>query len=532
LSNFAPNDSAHSAAHTHRKRRALIIGGANALHLRQQLGESGYDAATAGTATAARMIAEFAPDVAVIVPERAVLGVENESMALARHLREEPATHALPLVLVYGEEERVMRSAALNIGVDDCFGIWTPHEQILARLDALFWRIEAGRRATSMSGDQRLEIDNFIVLLDAVRDDMRAGASGTMALVYAVPTGAGNRVLDKQTRDRTLSEAHGFFKLNLRRVDAVGFYGPTTLLIYMPRMKANVSVDVISKLRDEFLLARTDSDLAIGLAAFPEASRDVEGLIEKAEAAANIARAVTSKKRVIAAIPTAGAKPATAATAPPPPQPTVSEQVPAQAPPTPIQAHASLPTHAVVEKLDAPLARETRLEYETEALAPTPVESNRVTPLPARKAEAENVTADAAMRAREQRQRGAIMPRRLLLTVSDAARMAQLNALIRSAGYEARTAFDGQQALDLLRIERPDLLLLDYELHGIDGVETLRRLSKQNGGRLRLPVVMLMPPTFEVARHEALELGARSVVAMPYDPAELLDSVRRAGSVE
>ena len=57
------------------------------------------------------------------------------------------------------------------------------------------------------------------------------------------------------------------------------------------------------------------------------------------------------------------------------------------------------------------------------------------------------------------------MPRRLLLTVSDAARMAQLNSLIRSAGYEARAAFDGQQALDLLRIERPDLLLLDYELH-------------------------------------------------------------------
>ena len=104
------------------------------------------------------------------------------------------------------------------------------------------------------------------------------------------------------------------------------------------------------------------------------------------------------------------------------------------------------------------------------------------------------------------------------------------NALIRSAG-EKRAGFDGSRRLTL-RIERTDLLLLDYELHGIDGVETLRRLSKQNGGRLRLPVVMLMPPTFEVARHEALELGARSVVAMPYDPAELLDSVRRAGSVE
>ena len=247
-----------------------------------------------------------------------------------------------------------------------------PHEQILARLERSSGGLKRGGGQLPVRR-QRLEIDNFIVLLDAVRDDMRAGASGTMALVYAVPTGAGNRVLDKQTRDRTLSEAHGFFKLNLRRVDAVGFYGPMTLLIYMPRMKANVSVDVISKLRDEFLLARTDSDLAIGLAALPEAS--VMQVSSRAEAAANIARAVTSKKRVIAATPTAGAKPATAAA---PPPPTVSEQVPAQTLPTPVQAHASLPTHAVVEKREAtPLVRETRLENETEALAPTPVEQQR-----------------------------------------------------------------------------------------------------------------------------------------------------------
>jgi two-component system alkaline phosphatase synthesis response regulator PhoP len=110
--------------------------------------------------------------------------------------------------------------------------------------------------------------------------------------------------------------------------------------------------------------------------------------------------------------------------------------------------------------------------------------------------------------------------------------MAQLNSLIRSAGYEARAAFDGQQALDLLRIERPDLLLLDYELHGINGVEMLRRLRKQNGGRLPLAVVMLLSPDNESARLEALELGARRIVPTPYDPVDLLASVRLAGSAE
>jgi CheY-like chemotaxis protein len=142
------------------------------------------------------------------------------------------------------------------------------------------------------------------------------------------------------------------------------------------------------------------------------------------------------------------------------------------------------------------------------------------------------IAAEAAARERERRASGAIMPRRLLLTISDPARMAQLNSLIRSAGYEARAAFDGQQALDLLRIERPDLLLLDFELHGIDGVETLRRLRKQSGGRLSLPVVLLLPGGRDRESREALEIGARNVVRMPYDPTELLTSIRLAGNAE
>ena len=151
---------------------------------------------------------------------------------------------------------------------------------------------------------------------------------------------------------------------------------------------------------------------------------------------------------------------------------------------------------------------------------------------PSNDADSARAFAQAAAMELERRASGAVMPRRLLLTISDSARMAQVNSLIRSAGYEARAAFDGQQALHLLRIERPDLLLLDYNLQGIDGLETIRRLRQQSGGRLSLPVVMLIPSGNEQARREALELGAHSVLVTPYDPADLLKSVRVAGSVE
>ena len=513
-------DSPQSPTEVQAKRRALIIGGTSAETLRQQLEESGYETAAATARAFARIIAEFAPDVVLIVLEKA--DSESDAVALARHFREEPATHALPLVLVYVEEERLMRSAALNVGVDDCFGIWTPHGQILARLDALFWRIEAGRRAASMSGDKRLEIDNFMVLLDAVREDIRASASGSLALIYAIPSGDLEHSFDKQTHNRALREAHGFFKLNLRRIDAVGFYGPTTLLIYMPRLTMHESTAILMSLRTSFLEARTDSDLAIGIASFPAECSDVESLIERAETAAGKARAIAATGRSTVAqtrqeveesildIPTA--------------------HIPAPKLPSSTHEDASHSSHLHEQRIASSVVRESRSD-QPERITSTSA-SRPSTTVATDLSVAREAAERAAARERERRKRGASIPRRLLITVSDAARMAQINALVRSAGYEARTAFDGQQALDLLRIESPDVLLLDYELRGIDGLEMLRRLRKQTNGKLTIPVVMLLQPMHVMERREALELGARGIVAMPYDPAELLDSVRLAGSGE
>ena len=212
---------------------------------------------------AQQAITEFAPDVVIIELPRGAAGVENDRLALARRLRAEPATYSLALVFVFSEDERAVRNTALNIGVDDYFGLWTPHEQVLARLDSLFWRIEAGRRASSGAGDQRLEIDNFMLMLDSVSEDIRKGANGTLALVYATAR-EGATAIDKATRDRILAEAQGFLKLHMRRIDSAAFYGPTTLLVYLPRMNSEVATDTFSRLRSEFLDKNGDGDLAIG----------------------------------------------------------------------------------------------------------------------------------------------------------------------------------------------------------------------------------------------------------------------------
>lgn len=507
-----------------RPRRALVVVDAAAATLQKYLTAYGYETLTTTTDAAQKAIGEFAPDVAIIELHRGGISGEDASIALARQLRAEPATYSLPLVFVWAEDERAVRNAAIYVGADDYFSLNTPAVEVLARLDALFWRVEADRRAAPVAGDQRLEIDNFMLLLDSVRSDMRGGVpGGTLGLIYPVAHDDAGRMIDKSLRDRTLSQGHSFFKLNLRRVDAVAFYGPTTLLVYLPRMKAGEAAEIFSKLRGEFLSEYPECDVAIGLASFPLDGDDVESLIEKAETAVSLARTGGRDGRIMTYEASQTVR------APSPAEPPAVEITEAQRPDEPKafddQPVSTAETQPAMTHDDAAAVDVLReAETATATLNRQPIQTTNT--------QSARLASEAAAHELERRSRGAIMPRRLLLTVSDATRMTKLNSLVRAAGYEARAAFDGQQALDLLRIERPDLLLLDYELNGINGVETLRRLRKQGGGRLTLPVVLLLPSEMESARLEALELGAQSVITTPYDPANLLESVRLAAHVE
>jgi DNA-binding response OmpR family regulator len=527
LSKNPANDSSqHTLAAQARPRRALIIAETAGLSLQQQLTAAGYVTRAAPMADAQRAITEFGPDIVIMVVTNAGVDAESESIALARKLRAETVTYSLPIVFAWSEDERSLRAAAQYTGADDYFPLATPAPEILARLDSLFWRVEADRRSAPVMSDRRLEIDNFMFMLDAVREDVRARLSGTLALIYAVAARGKSEEFDKQARDQTLAEVHAFLKLNLRRVDAVAFYGPTTLLVYLPRMETLSAVAALSRLHREFLEEHPEHDLVAGLASFPAHGSDVETLIERAEKAVSVARTGEPSARHIIAYEAKdeAEQPSSAPTVSPEPESESKAATKTKDMSRPVVASPALPT--------SERESETKEKKAEDNLAATTAKDHAAANLNGEDAAHAAAAAEAAARERERRASGAVMPRRLLLTISDSTRMAQVNSLIRSAGYEARAAFDGQQALHLLRIERPDLLLLDYDLQGIDGVETIRRLRKQSGGRLSLPVVMLMASGNERARREALELGAQSVLVTPYDPADLLRSVRVAGSAE
>ena len=99
-------------------------------------------------------------------------------------------------------------------------------------------------------------------------------------------------------------------------------------------------------------------------------------------------------------------------------------------------------------------------------------------------------------------------------------------ALERLGGHSVRTASECDQAVDLAREHGADLLLLDLDLPGRDGVATLGALREVPGLR-DVPVVFLTAAADATARSRLLALGARAVLNKPFRPRELLRVIER-----
>ena len=113
----------------------------------------------------------------------------------------------------------------------------------------------------------------------------------------------------------------------------------------------------------------------------------------------------------------------------------------------------------------------------------------------------------------------------ILVIEDDPSLRAGLALNLRKADYRVHTAADGPEALALLESSRPDLVLLDLMLPGVDGLEILRRIRSTDA---RLPVVVLTALGDEDDKVRGLDLGANDYVTKPFSVAELLARVRAA----
>lgn len=93
------------------------------------------------------------------------------------------------------------------------------------------------------------------------------------------------------------------------------------------------------------------------------------------------------------------------------------------------------------------------------------------------------------------------------------------------AGFEVAIAEEGEGVESQVQEDRPDLIILDLMLPGIDGLEVCKRL-KQNAQTREIPIVMLTARKDEIDRIVGLELGADDYVVKPFSPRELVLRIR------
>ncbi len=114
------------------------------------------------------------------------------------------------------------------------------------------------------------------------------------------------------------------------------------------------------------------------------------------------------------------------------------------------------------------------------------------------------------------------MKGRVLVVDDDVALAEMLGIVLRGEGYDPVHCGDGEGALAVFREVRPDLVLLDVMLPGVDGIEVCRRIRAESG----VPIVMLTAKTDTVDIVVGLESGADDYVLKPFKPKELVARVR------
>ena len=111
---------------------------------------------------------------------------------------------------------------------------------------------------------------------------------------------------------------------------------------------------------------------------------------------------------------------------------------------------------------------------------------------------------------------------RVLIVDDDTALAEMLGIVLRSEGYEPFLCSDGDGALAAFREHKPDLVLLDLMLPGIDGIDVCRQIRAESG----VPIVMLTAKTDTIDVVVGLESGADDYVVKPFKPKELVARIR------
>lgn len=114
----------------------------------------------------------------------------------------------------------------------------------------------------------------------------------------------------------------------------------------------------------------------------------------------------------------------------------------------------------------------------------------------------------------------------VLLVEDDPANRGLASRILSNCGYPHEVAVDGEDALEKVAERRPDLILMDLSMPGMDGWEATRRLRAEPGNE-SVRVIALTAHAMRGDREKALASGCDDVLTKPYRPSELIAAIKR-----
>ncbi len=117
------------------------------------------------------------------------------------------------------------------------------------------------------------------------------------------------------------------------------------------------------------------------------------------------------------------------------------------------------------------------------------------------------------------------MADRKVLVVDDEIHIVQVIAIkLRNNGFEVLTAENGVQALDIAKTQKPDLVITDYQMPVMTGIEFIEKL-RQVADAAQTPVIMLTARGFAIDDDKKNKLNIASLLSKPFSPREVLKCV-------
>jgi CheY-like chemotaxis protein len=113
-----------------------------------------------------------------------------------------------------------------------------------------------------------------------------------------------------------------------------------------------------------------------------------------------------------------------------------------------------------------------------------------------------------------------------LLAEDNAANIATFSSYLKANGYRILLATDGQQAIDLAKVEHPDLILMDIQMPVIDGLEVIK-LIRLDPNLADIPIIALTALAMEGDREKCLAAGANEYLSKPIKLKALADTIKQ-----